>query len=408
MEPLWIWVISLIAVFIGIFGTANAVRYYQYQSQLKTTGGPTGTEVYWINPQFFDPILAAYTAPNPLKDDSKKPINGSGYYAYATAYNTGLLATYFDLYSAYTRGMTVDHWGFFDGECGDQSPSTANPRGRLCAINCCSPSPSVGGKKQNCKVPSVPVPIPGCSGNTASSSTGQCSPCYSPDANIDIKFGPVSPGTTDPYAVPAAKFSLSTCSAWYAEEDGLFVACPQSNPSGVKPTTIPKIPGGPWDADGNTIESGGPGQPGPSTKPSVNAYQINSKPTIDFGGKPAPSEFNQLSGPTKWNFRMGYETVSPSSSLETNPWAGAFVVGVKPPKGTPGVLPFDVTGSTPDSNNGWNDPNAITSAPPPPAFQLIPDSQIILFLIIAAAVAFIFGVMWFRSTRLGQSLLYWI
>ena len=406
MKPLWIWVLTLIVVFAGIFGTANAIRYYQYQSQLKTTGGPTGTEVYWVNPTYFDTMTSAYTPPNPLALGSTNPTKGSGYYAYATAYNTGMLATYTDLYDAFGRGMTVDHWGFFDGQCGETTPGDGNPRGRLCAINCCSPLqmacslPTLGKSKKNCTSPSTAPLSAGicCSGNVASSSTGQCSPCNSPDATINIKFG--SGATT-------SKFSLATCSAWYPEKDGLFVACPQKYPSSSM--TIPKIPGGPWDASGNTIEHKGPSQPSVLSSPNVNAYQLNQKNTIHFGKSPS-TFFNKLSGTTKWEFLMAYETASPSpsSSLETNPWAGAFVIGAKPPPGTPGVLPFDVTGTTPGSNNGWNDPNAIATAPPAPAFQWLTDSQIILFLITIAVIVFVFGVMWFRSTRLGQSLLYWV
>ena len=407
MNPLWLWVLTLIVVFAGVFGTANAIRYYKYQYQLKTTGGPTGTEVYWVNPTYFDTMTSAYTAPKPLALGSTSPTNGSGYYAYATAYNTGMLATWTDLSDALGRGMTVDHWGFFDGECGDSSPGDANVRGRLCAINCCSPTTScsppsatMGKNKQNCNSPSIAPPSSSgicCSGNVASSSTGQCSPCHKVDANIDIKFGS---------GASTSKFSLATCNAWYPEKDGLFVACPQQHPS--PSMTIPKIPGGPWDASGNTIESHGPSQPSVSSKSNVNAYQLNQENTIDFGKSSAP--FNKLSGTTAWVFRMGFETASPSSSsdLKTNPWAGAFVIGPKPPLGTLGVLPFDITGKTANSNNGWNDPNAIETAPPAPAFQWIPDSQIIFGLIVAAVIAFIFGVMWFRSTRLGEALLYWV
>ena len=413
VNALTLWTITVIALVLGAFAIVDSIRYYQYK-KLGDAVLMTGAEVYWMNPEYFiTPTLdspGGYKAPNPYKQSSTDPTSGSGYYTYALAYNTGMLATYSELNEAFGRGMTVDRWGFFDGQCGINPPSPGNARGKFCAINCCplspdgtapaAPSCSPTSAKKGSNGCSSPPPTPEgdmspgstnycCAGQVPKKGT-LCSPCNSPDSNLTT-------GAKAPLGAP--NVILSQCRAWYAENDGVFVACPQANKI---TTTVPKIPGGPWDADGN-------GVPQPSPSPgNVNAYQINKDATINFGKSQTPGDITLVPDVAGWKFRMGYETNPPGST--SNPWAGAFVVGVKPPENSSpaaGILPFDMSGQTKNSNNGWNDPNAITAATTIP-FKWVPDSQIIVFLIVAAIVSFVFGVMWFRNTNLGKSLLYWV
>lgn len=402
---LLLWTITLLVLVVAFFGTINGVRYYQYT---KTAPDVTTKEVYWMAPQIFDPTLCAYKYPAGWSPSHPSPTSGSGYTNYSTAFGTGILASYYEIKDAMTRGMTVNRWGFFDGQCGSPIPSDNNVRGKYCAINCCGPNTTLCGttaatkaakvaKKDspNCSSPSaIPPSSPSspssycCTGSTPKSPFGTtCKACFSPDSGLGSMLG--------------------SCTAWYAEKDGVFVACPQAN-KGASPT--PQLPGGPWDASGNPV-SGGANQPA-VTAGSPNAIQINKHQTLGFGKASAPSPFAQTSGMSnmKWKFRMGNEPNSPGGSNTSNPWAGAFVVGVKPPKGSTqaqGILPFDVTGTAPNSNEGWNDPLAVQNARPA-SFSWIPTSQIILFLLTIGAILFVVGVMWFKNTRLGESLLYWI
>lgn len=390
---LGLWSLSLVLYVVILLITINAGRYYVYRQQPPVTTAP---EVYWMAPQVFDSeggqcTSGCFVMPGGWNTASPQPTNGAGYANYSTAYGTGLLATYSEIQEALERGLTVNRWGFFDGQCGTLPPTQDNPRGKYCAINCCTSSPCIaldsqGKGKQpttnSCKRPSgAPTSgSPCCMGNTPSSPTAQaCDPCFSPDKGLP---------------------QLNQCTAWYAENDGVFVACPQQNKGAP---AIPLIPGGPWDANGN----GGVSQP-TATVGSVNAYQINQQQTLNFGTI-SQSDFplpNRMQS-SNWQFRMGYEANPPGGTAPSNPWAGAFIVGVKPPPGTPGVLPFDVTGNTANSNNGWNDPNAIANQTQVP-FVVIPTSQVILFSVAAAMVVLLFGVMWFRSTRLGETLGYWL
>ena len=421
-EHLVLWTTSLIVLMVGIFAAINGLRFYQYK-KAGTTAGPTGPEVYWAAPEYFDAAENGYVlAGSTFSNDSPTPTVGSGYANFNAAIGSaGIMATYLDLKEAFDNGMTVNRWGFFDGQCGTDPPgptgspgspgyvSAINPRGRFCAINCCglsatgsSPPPcpvqtsEIVGSDNPCTTPSASVPITGgaspnycCSGTAPSPITGLCSPCFSEDTGL-----------------------TTSCTAWYPEADGLFVACPQAN-SGAG--NIPDIPGGPWDSTGG----GGPAQPSASPS-SMNLYQLNNgTATYRFNSSPTPEEFAQINMTTGGfgGYRYAYdannnEPLSPGASgSPSNPQAGVFVVGVKPPQDSSAatnILPFDVTGTTPGSNNGWNDPNAVANAPPAPPFQWVPASQVIFFSVIVAALAFVFGIMWFRSTRLGQSILYWL
>lgn len=427
VSALTLWTITVIALVLGAFAIVDGIRYYQYKQLGDVVINTTGAEVYWMNPEYFvkpsPNSTALYKAPNPYSSSNTgDPITGSGYYTYSLAYNTGVLATYTELDEALDRGMTVDRWGFFDGQCNNNPPSPTNPRGKFCAINCCPPSPGgslppvcspspptkgrLGGSHDDsCSSPPTPTELP--LGSNSYCCVGQipkkgilCSPC-NPKEDSGLTSGTFAP-------LGAPNVVLSQCRAWYAEQDGVFVACPQAN---TTTTTVPKIPGGPWDQDGNSSGTY-VAQPVAST-PNLNAYQINPSPTLNYGQSGIiSSKIQPVSGigNAKWQFRMGYEKTSPGSKSPSNPWAGAFIKGVKPPEGSSpaaGVLPFDITNQTKNSNNGWNDPTAVTAGVPIP-FQWVPDSQMIVFFIITTLISFVFGIMWFRNTNLGRSLLYWV
>lgn len=388
-DHFWLWTTSLLVFLVVVFAAINGTRYYLFRSQGNATG-PTGAEVFWVAPSVLDcasPNTCNWLTPGGWSPKNPKPTAGAGYSTYSNALNMGALATYAEIKDAFQRGLTVNRWGFFDGQCGTALPGNSNPRGRFCAINCCQLGSTCGPltkghhNKPQCSSPSGSPSggDPCCVGNVPATPTDtSCQACFSPDASLG------SP--------------LQSCTAWYPERDGLFVACPQAS-KGASP--VPEIPGGPWDHRGK----GGPHQPR-AHHSNVNAYQINTKPTLAFGTQDAPAQFKQTTGMSSmsWNYYLGNESNTPGGKQPSNPWAGALVYGVKPTQGSQaaqGVLPFDVT------TGQWNDPQAL-KVQQPGSFQLFPDSQIILFLVILGLALLVIGLFWFRQTRLGEALLYWV